>query len=240
MSRIVTVASGKGGVGKTWIAATLAQALAERGEAVLLIDADWGLANADVQLGVPDAPALPVTGSAADLAAAAVPVAGFHLLAGASGSGRLADLAPPVLTRLGGEIRLLGERYDRVIVDLASGAEAAVRRWWQLGDVRLLTLTPDPTSLTDAYALLKLCHRDGNAGAPLMVVNRAPSRAAGEATAQRLARAAASFLQLPVATAAILLEDPRVVASIRAQRPFLAQHPTSPMAAAFRQLAASL
>ncbi len=240
MSRIVTIASGKGGVGKTWVAATLAQALAERGEAVLLVDADWGLANADVQLGVSRAPCLPVAGDVAELEAATVPVAGFRLLAGASGSGRLVDLGRPTLDRLAARLRLLAQRYDRVVVDLASGAEAPVRRWWQLGDVRLVVMTPDPTSLTDAYALLKLCRRDGAVGRPQIVVNRAASRAAGDAAASRLTRAAAGFLQLDLATAAVLLEDPRVPASIRAQRPFLAHHPTSPTAAGFRQLAASL
>ncbi|TVQ33340.1 MAG: MinD/ParA family protein [Geminicoccaceae bacterium] len=236
MSHIVTIASGKGGVGKTWLAASLAQAAAEQGQRVLLVDADWGLANADVQLGVTGAPCLPVHGRAEDLLAAVHPVAGFHLLAGASGSGRLADLAPATLERLAAELQRAARRYDVVLVDLASGADRSIRRWWQLGAERFLVMTPDPTSLTDAYAFLKLCCRDGDAAGARLIVNRAPSRPIGEATAERLARAAAGFLHLAVETAAILLEDPRVPSAIRAQQPFMQHYPTSPMAANLRAL----
>ncbi|MFW5679738.1 MAG: AAA family ATPase [Pseudomonadota bacterium] len=236
MSRIVTIASGKGGVGKTWLAASLAQAAAERGARTLLVDADWGLANADVQLGVTAAPVLPVKGNAADLAAATVRVGGFDLLAGASGSGRLADLTIAVRDRLAAELRLLARAYDVVFVDLAPGADASLRRWWRLGDIRLLLVTTDPTSLTDAYALLKLCRRDGDARAVRAVVNRAASLEAAVAAAERLTRAARGFLGVAVETAGLLLEDPRVPASIRAQQPFLVQHGTSATAAKLRSL----
>ena len=230
MTAIITVASGKGGTGKTWFAASLAQAFARvPGRRVLLVDADWGLANADVQLGVMAPAALPVTGTIEALAAHVRPVGrtGVDLLATASGSGRLADLDASEHAALATKVQALARNYDLTVIDLAAGADRALRDWWRLGRRRLLVVTPDPGAITDAYALLKLCRADGDARRAGIVVNRAPSRSTGDGTAHKLQRAAAHFLRLPLATAGVLLEDPRVTAAIRAQAPFLQRYPNA-------------
>ena len=243
MTAILTVASGKGGTGKTWFAASLAQAMAARpGRRVLLVDADWGLANADVQLGTTTPIDLPVGGSTEALARCITPVGdtGVHLLGAASGSGRLADLAPRTRRELAGKVALIARAFDWTVVDLAAGAERGLRDWWRLGRRRLLVVTPDPGALTDAYAFLKLARGDGDVAGAEVVVNRASSQANGEAVAAKLARAAGHFLGLDLPRRGVLLEDPRVTAAIRAQAPFLARYPASATALTLEHLARGL
>ncbi len=240
MTGIITVASGKGGTGKTWFAASFAQALALRAERrVLLVDADWGLANADVQLGTLAPASLPVDGEVAALRRCIrrVPGTGIELLATASGSGRLADLGPRARRALAAKVVAVAAGYDWTVVDLAAGAERAVRDWWRLGRRRLLVVTPDPGALTDAYAFLKLARADGDAARAELVVNRAPSRASGDASAAKLERAAGHFLKLALRPRAVFLEDPRVTAAIRAQKPFLARYPGAATTLALEHLA---
>jgi len=241
MTSIITVASGKGGTGKTWFAASLAQALA-RACRVLLVDADWGLANADVQLGTMAPVDLPVDGSVEALARCIKPVGatGVQLLASASGSGRLADLDPRTRRALADKLKALARAYDWTVIDLAAGAEQALRDWWRLGGRRLLVVTPDPAALTDAYAFLKLARADGDGRFAEVVVNRAPSHAGGDATAAKLERAVEHFLRLPLRRRGVLLEDPRVTAAIRAQQPFLERYPGTATALAFEHLARGL
>jgi flagellar biosynthesis protein FlhG len=240
MTGIITVASGKGGTGKTWFAASLAQALAlSPGKRVLLVDADWGLANADVQLGTMAPVDLAVDGPLESLVRGIkrVPGTTVDLLGTASGSGRFADLDDATRRALAEKVAAVARNYDWTVVDLAAGAERGVRDWWRLGRRRLLVVTPDPGAITDAYAFLKLARADGDARRAEVVVNRAPSRTAGDATAAKLERAAAHFLELPVRPRAVFLEDPRVAAAIRAQTPFLARYPGAATTLALEHLA---
>ncbi|MEO1091043.1 MAG: AAA family ATPase [Pseudomonadota bacterium] len=247
MTRLLTIASGKGGTGKTWLAIALAQALAERGSQgrrVLLVDADWGLANVDVQLGLRSPVAFdPRRGlRAMTEAVERVDEGGFEVLPGASGSGRFADLSTEAVDRFQAALTTFAKarRYDDVVVDLAAGADLPVRTLWSAGDTKLLVISPDPSALTDGYALAKLCRTDGDRAAPTVVVNRATSRPAGEVAGLKLTRALQGFLGVGAAPASVLLEEPRVLDAVRAQTPFLRRHPASPMATAIRDLAANL
>jgi flagellar biosynthesis protein FlhG len=240
MTAILTVASGKGGTGKTWFAGGLAQALALTPERrVLLVDADWGLANADVQLGTAAPADLPVDGPIEALVGCIrrVPGTGVDLLAAGSGSGRLVDLSPRARLALGHKVAAIARAYDWTVIDLAAGAERALRDWWRLGHRRLLVVTPDPAALTDAYAFLKLARADGDAGRAEVVVNRAPSRAAGDATAAKLERAVRHFLKMALPARGVVLDDPRVTAAIRAQTPFLTRYPETTTALTLEHLA---
>jgi flagellar biosynthesis protein FlhG len=233
--RLLAIASGKGGVGKTWLSISLAQALAERGRRVLLVDADFGLANIDVQLGLDPGRDL---GDALHGAAAPRPhPAGFALLAGRSGSGALAGLeAAPVLALLA----RLRASYDEVVLDLPAGVAPAVRRLAARSDLLLVLATGEPTSLTDAYAVLKLHRQDAPAGAARLVVNQAPGAAAGEATWRTLDTACRRFLGAGVPLAAVIRRDAQVPAAIRAQAPLLTRSPGAPAVADVRALAAGL
>ncbi len=160
--RFVSIASGKGGVGKTWFAITLAHALARRGHRVLLFDGDFGLANVDIQLGLmPEHDLGSVLSGQVSMANAVSSFAagGFDVLAGRSGSRALSTLEPKLLESLLAKLAELGTRYDHVLLDLGAGLDRSARRMAACADTLLVVATDEPTSLTDAYATLNFTQR---------------------------------------------------------------------------------
>ncbi len=248
-ARMIAVASGKGGVGKTWFAITLAHALSLRGRRVLLFDGDLGLANVDIQLGLAprhDLGAV-VAGRASLAAAITVHPAGFGVLAGSSGSGTLSALDPAALERLLESLRQLAAGYDDVVLDLGAGLDRSVRRMAAFADTLLVLATDEPTSLTDAYAVLKLHAADqagarphGGGPAVRVVVNQAASAAAGQRTFATLAGACARFLGGAPALGGVIRRDEQVRQAIRRQTPLLQRAPASPAALDVMALAQSL
>ena len=236
MGRTVAVASGKGGVGKTWFAATLAHALARRGRRVLLFDADLGLANVDIQLGLAPRHDLGAVASGAVTMAQAVERfapggqdgCGFDVLAGSSGSGALSALDGAGVERLLAALAATAAGYDHVLLDLGAGLDRAVRRMSAWADTLLVVATEEPTSLTDAYAALKLHAADRPGGDARLVVNQVTSPAAGDRTAATLGRACAAFLGRAPALAGYVRRDPHVGDAIRRQAPLLTRHPNCP------------
>ena len=160
---VVTIASGKGGVGKTWFAITLAHTLARAGRKVLLFDGDLGLANVDIQLGLlPERDLGSVITGKRTLEQCVTPVeeTGFSVLAGRSGSGSLALLPPQRLTALRDQLLEMSGSYDHVLVDLGAGVDRTVQALTPSMGVALVVVTDEPTSLTDAYAFIKLTIAD--------------------------------------------------------------------------------
>jgi flagellar biosynthesis protein FlhG len=241
---LIAIASGKGGVGKTWLAITLAHALASAGRRVLLFDADLGLANVDIQLGLmPTYDLAGVVEGRIRLAEAVVEhEGGFHILAGRSGSGALATMTPAALDKLLGALRKVARGYDVVVMDLGAGLEPAVRRIAAFADTLCVVATDEPTSLTDAYAVLKLYAADTarGGGRAVLAVNQAASRAAGERTHATLARACTAFLGSAPALAGVIRRDEHVRDAIRRQTLLASRHPTSPAAEDVERLAAAL
>jgi flagellar biosynthesis protein FlhG len=229
--RIIAVASGKGGVGKTWFAITLAHALAHTGLHVLLFDGDLGLANVDVQLGL-----IP-GGDVGDVVSGRLPLGravlrhdgGFDILPGRSGSGSLASLDPAVLERVLAALRQATTQYDVIVADLGAGLGRAQRRMASFADTLLVVATDEPTSLTDAYAVLKLYAADVGRGAgdARIVVNLASTTAAGERTFAALQRACGAFLGCTPLLAGVIHRDHRVRDAIRRQTLLLTRHPTT-------------
>ena len=244
--RRIAIASGKGGVGKTWFAITLAQALAQARRRVLLADGDFGLANIDIQLGLTPRNDLgDVLSNRTSIADATIEYAagGFQVLPGRSGSGALSALPAARLDWL--MKALAGSQHDELLLDLGAGLDANTRRLSAWADVLLVVATDEPTSLTDAYAVLKL-HAADRAGLGLepgdtrVVINQVASQAAGQRTFATLARACQQFLGCAPVLAGVVRRDERVRDAIRRQIPLLTRHPASAAAIDVERIAADL
>lgn len=226
----IAIASGKGGVGKTWFAITLAQALAQGGRRTLLFDGDLGLANVDIQLGL--LPRFDLGGYIAGrltLPEVVTPYAegGFDVIAGRSGTGSLAALQPARLHALGRDLEELAERYDVALLDLGAGVEGTVRSLAGSATGCLVLTTDEPTALADAYAFIKLACQENAADGIRIVINMAESLRDGERTYATLLRTCKGFLKFAPPLAGVVRRDRRVRESIRAQSPLLTRHPNS-------------
>ncbi len=231
-NRLIAIASGKGGVGKTWFSATLAHALAMQRQKILLVDGDLGLANVDIQLGIMPRYDLGHVLSDAQPAASAIvkiPAGGFDLLAGRSGSGALAVLDRASLERLSDILNETKRVYETTLLDCGAGLDQAAQLMVETADILLLMITEDPTSLTDAYAVLKclLMSRKGAEPDVRVVVNMAGSPAAGLRAFETLANATAGFLNFRPALAGVIRRDDRVRDAIRRQSLLLTRTPQS-------------
>jgi flagellar biosynthesis protein FlhG len=227
---ILAVASGKGGVGKTWFSITLAHWLARQGGRVLLFDGDLGLANVDVQLGItPRRDLAAVLGGRLRLAEAATPYeeGGFDILAGRSGSGSLSTTPLARLAELRQELEVVAQDYDHVVLDLGAGIERPVRLLAGAARACLVIATDEPTSITDAYAFIKVTSGEGIADDIRIVVNMAGSMREGERTYLTLRRACNEFLKLDPPLAGVVRRDDKVKDSIRRQASLVTRHPNS-------------
>lgn len=217
---IVAIASGKGGVGKTWLSITLAHHLARAHKRVLLFDGDLGLANVDVQLGlIPPRDLTDMFRGKYTLNDIVYPYAEgrFDIIAGRSGSASLGTLPATSLNALCSQLARLSNGYDAVLIDLGAGVEKNVRALAGLGASCLVVVTDEPTSLTDAYAFIKLLVRQSPKPRIHIVVNQAATRKEGEKTFTALVRACENFLHYTPELAGIIRRDKKVRDAIRAQ-----------------------
>jgi len=157
-AHILAITSGKGGVGKTFLSANLAAALARQGRRVLVLDADLGLANLDVVLNLfPKITLHDVFTGKHTLAEAIVPApGGFSVLLAGSGMVEYSRLTPEVRDKLTEVIQQVRPRFDHILLDTGAGISDVVLYTVSLADEVLVVATPEPTSLTDAYATIKV------------------------------------------------------------------------------------
>ena len=239
-NNLITVASGKGGVGKTVLSVSLSHALAKAGKKVLLFDGDVGLANVDIQLGLmPDYDLATVVSGQQKLKDVAFPYeeGGFDIIAGRSGSGSLGTLDSNHLKAVHEELILLGEEYDYIILDLGAGIDAAVQTLASAKGPKIVVTNGEPTSLTDAYAFIKVTSQAQKNADTRILVNMVKSKAEGKKVYEKLLAACKNFLHLEPPLAGIIPQDDRISASIRAQTPLLSRYPNSPAAEEIEALA---
>jgi flagellar biosynthesis protein FlhG len=247
---IVSVLSGKGGVGKTLIATNLSIAMAARGHRVILFDMDMGLANADIVLGVEAngtwSEVLKGRRSLDDVVIEAP--GGIAFVPGSSGIAELADLSEFERHQLMAAMQQIESRYDVVVLDCGAGISRNVLGFAATANTILVVTTPEPTSMTDAYATIKVIpHLSANRSASLdaaggigLIVNSANSRREGREVYERISGVAARFLQLPVSDSGFILRDEHVPAAIRERYPLLLRYPRCPASGCIQAIAAGL
>jgi flagellar biosynthesis protein FlhG len=227
---MIAIASGKGGVGKTWFAITLTHALARMKVRTLLFDGDLGLANLDIQLGLMpkhDLGSVIAGKLTLNQAILTYEEGNFDIIAGRSGSGGLANVPASRLQVLGDDLNLLSAAYDKVVIDLGAGVERTVRQLTQSVGTCLVVATDEPTSLTDAYAFIKVTHMERPRADLRIVINMANSTREGERTYNTLLKACEGFLKISPPLMGVIRRDKKVRESIKSQSSILTRFPNT-------------
>ena len=238
--RVIAITSGKGGVGKTNVAVNLSLALCEAGARVLLLDADLGLANVDVLLGLnPQYTLQHLVYNKADIEQVMIqgPL-GLNVLPGGSGISELANLNTLEIVRLLSTLRALERQHDVLVIDTAAGISNTVLRFLLVADDVVLVSTPEPPALLDAYGVLKALHVKAVHGNMYLLMNMARKPTDGSEAYQILSSLASRYLELRLHYLGSLPLDPAVIQAVKLQRPFYTTAPQAPVAGALRELAA--
>jgi flagellar biosynthesis protein FlhG len=244
---VIAITSGKGGVGKSNIAVNLAIKLSAAGKDVVLLDADLGLANADVLCNVDLKYNLShVIARKKELSEVLVKApGGFRLIGGASGLARMADLTDADRDRIIGALGELEEQADIILIDTGAGISPNVLSFNRAADHVLVVTTPEPTAITDAYAMIKVLSRPNGAQEIgerrlSLLVNQVRSPMEGRIVHERIAKVAKQFLGVSVFDAGFVMADDQVGSAVRRRTPFTLDHPKCAASQCITQLAMRL
>ncbi|MCL2646881.1 MAG: MinD/ParA family protein [Phycisphaerales bacterium] len=228
-AQTIAITSGKGGVGKTNLSVNLATVLASMHRRVILLDADLGLANADILCNVqPRFNLAHVVAAQRSLPEVVTKVpAGFSLIPGASGLAKMADLTESDRRRIVTDLDSLADSSDTLIIDTGAGIGRNVLSFTSTADHVVVVTTPEPTAITDAYAVMKVLVRCGTAGKISVMVNMAKNREEARQVHERMASVARQFLKTDVTFAGYVVADLAVQQSVRKRVPFVQQFPHS-------------
>jgi flagellar biosynthesis protein FlhG len=241
-TRTIAVVSGKGGVGKTNIALNLSILLSAAGNRVALVDADLALANIDVLLNISVRANLShvIAGTRTlDQILVDLPC-GVQLVPGASGLAGVADLTEFQRARLMSDLIDLEADNDVIVVDCGAGIGPDVLYFAAASDNLLVVTTPEPTAVTDSYAVVKVLAGRKYAGHMSLLVNMASSRTEARVTQQRIADVARRFLDTTVYDAGYMLTDAKVGEAVHRREPFVLAFPRCSASRSLAALTAKL
>jgi len=241
-AKIITLTSGKGGVGKTVAATNLGICLAATGRRVLLVDADLGLANVDVLLN------LSVRHNLANVLAGQVGIeeaiiegpGKLHVLAGGSGLTKLADLNEFERRNMMRVLSDLNESFDIIIFDTSAGVGRNVMTFVNAADLVLVVTTAEPSSIADAYAVIKIATANHIPGHISVLMNMVASRHEARICQQRLSQVTKRFLGNVIYNAGYILRDEHVGNAVKQRLPFVLQYPRCQASCCMMSLASKL
>ena len=225
-SRIITISSGKGGVGKTNFTVNLGIALAKLGKKVTIIDADLGLANVDVLFGIVTKFNLSnvIKGEIAVQESIVKGPYDINIISGGSGIMDLIDLDMNQLEKLIHTLSYFNTISDYILIDTGAGLSKSVLSFVDAASDVILVITPDPTSITDAYALIKNIANDDQKKIKL-IINRVESNEEGDEVYNKLDQAVTKFLSRELENLGYIFEDSNLKKAIRKQIPLLEAYP---------------
>lgn len=241
-ARVIAVTSGKGGVGKTSITANMAVALALGGKRVCIVDADTGLANINIVLGLKPVHTLE------DFLEGGMPIEeilmegprGIRVVPGASGIVAYADLSRHHQQSLLNGMQHLEQQFDYLLIDTAAGIADSVIQFVLAAERALLVVSPDPTSLTDAFALTRILKRNHYTGTLHVLVNMADSEAAARKIYQRFSQAVSKYIHVETDWFGHVAADRALVTAVRLQHPVVLVQPEAPASTCLCTLAERL
>lgn len=233
ISRVITITSGKGGVGKSSIAVNLAIALSQLGKRVVILDADFGLANIEVMLGIRPAYNLAdLMFRGKNLSDIITPVSeNIGFISGGSGIQELTNLSKDQIIYLIRKLVELDQTVDIIIIDTGAGIADSVLEFVAASSEVFLVATPEPTSITDAYALLKTLNRKSDFSIEdtviKMIANRVTPEENGEELFEKLSTVVTRFLNLKLEYLGHIPMDNNVSKAVMRQRPAICEYPNS-------------
>jgi flagellar biosynthesis protein FlhG len=247
---IVAIASGKGGVGKTTTSVNLSIALAKHNRRAVLLDADLGLANADVLCGLmPKARLESAVGDGAPISLEDLAIdapGGFRLIPGSVGIGRVGELDESERSVLLNRLNDLHEYNDVIMIDTSAGLGPSVTAFIDAADACLMVVTPEPTSIADAYALIKVLvtqsvdQPERKLPTLALIVNQAVNEKEAIAVHARISGVCDRFLGYQLPMIGYIRRDKKVIKAIKARTPYMIDSPKSAAARDMAELAASL
>ncbi|GMV91669.1 MAG: site-determining protein [Candidatus Hydrogenedentota bacterium] len=237
--RVLAVTSGKGGVGKTNTSINLAIALASKGKTVSIIDADLGLANVEVLLGLNSLYNLQhvISGERSMLDVLVQGPGGINVVPGSSGIARLADMGPKARQNVLGGLEDLQGSSDFIIIDTMAGIGQNAVAFAAAADEILLVTTPEPSSIVDAYAMIKTIFQMREDAVFRLIVNMALNEAQARAVATKMSQVAQQFLGRKISYVGYVPRDPHVSQAVMQSNPFSLRYPSCSAAKAMKELA---
>jgi len=240
--KVIAVSGGKGGVGKTNVSLNTAISLAKLGKRVLVLDADLGLANVDVMLGLRVQRNLShVLSGECELDDIIIEgPAGINIIPATSGTQSMVDLTPAEHAGLIRAFSDMQSQFDILIVDTAAGISDMVLSFCRASQDVLLVVCDEPTSITDCYALMKLLSRDHGLFKFKVVANMVRSAKEGQQLFSKLSKVTDRFLDVALELVAVIPYDENIRKSVRKQQAIVEAYPDSPASKSFKLLAENL